>query len=587
MLLNESGIKLPKGATSAKVLGHEDMDGFCSVVLTVNQLEKQGIPKNRITVDWVQYGRDDLLDKATKKNKYQALLSVDFSAYPVADLPYLFAVLSRKKGEEESNFQTKYLGDFEAFKREFLDKGIKPSSKQVYDYIDKATDGQGDLIKNRSSVQDKFDLFMKGIKKYKKGDKPESIKIVDVDYMSDHHDNSRDNLSPGKSGKIGAAYPSDTEHIATVAAQNMINWDDLKEISKVDSARYDDVENTIKQSGNLKGAGRKERLAVLCNALVTSIISSNKRLASSMAKEVKPSLISIYNTALKYNKLNDNELKIFSELKKPEPDWNLINELKGTLPNDEQKKVFKSGASSGVKTSQTLDAMRSKNQRSVDVNTNKATSHYKPNGVVLVQDATTNPKEGFPRYLGTMISNEGKRFPFIIKKLNMMIQIQGNPAIPENIKKNVDLAETGKKAIEYAQNKIQSEDSRGKMATDWAWNIIKKESGGHKTIFNISGLGTLGAASLKSAERAELKYLEAKGKRISGLSSKLDKNRSKLKKEMKGRISPRIEELTALKEGNDIRKKAMDYMIDYIVKDLNAKYKNLEIPKHSDEYELK
>lgn len=51
----------------------------------------------------------------------------------------------------------------------------------------------------------------------------------------------------------------------------------------------------------------------------------------------------------------------------------------------------------------------------------------------------------------------------------------------------------------------------------WAFEIIKKESGGHKGITNISGLGTLGIMLKQSRE--ELKELEAIKKRISNLKT--------------------------------------------------------------------
>ena len=75
MLLNESGIRLPKGTKSAKIVTHQDMDGFVSGLLIYNQLIKQGVPADRINIKFVNYGDNDLLDKATRKNKTQALSS--------------------------------------------------------------------------------------------------------------------------------------------------------------------------------------------------------------------------------------------------------------------------------------------------------------------------------------------------------------------------------------------------------------------------------------------------------------------------------------------------------------------------------
>ena len=75
MLLNENGIRLPKNTKSAKILTHTDCDGFFSGLLLYNQLIRQGIKPERINVQFVQYGDYDVLDKETRRNKYQALLS--------------------------------------------------------------------------------------------------------------------------------------------------------------------------------------------------------------------------------------------------------------------------------------------------------------------------------------------------------------------------------------------------------------------------------------------------------------------------------------------------------------------------------
>jgi hypothetical protein len=576
MLLNESGIRLPKGAKSAKVLAHSDMDGFMSALLTVNQLEKQGIPKDRIDVQWVQYGDSDLLDKATRKNRHQAVLSVDFSAFPVADLEYLYNILARSSGGVKEGFATKYSKTFDKFKRVYLDKGRTPSSKEVAEFIEREVGPDADILKNREKVDTQLTTFMKGLKNYKPGDDLNKVKIADLDYASDHHDNTKGDLTKGKAGNIGkTSFKSDTEHIATVSAQNMMNWEDVKEISVVDSATYKDVENTISMSKNLKGKGRKERLAVMINAMVTTIIKSNKAIATKLVKETAPSLISVYNNALRISKLNDNQLKIFSQLKKEEPDWEMIEELSKGFTPSEKKKMLRSGASKYVKPVSSLDQMRKKDLESKEGNVSGERKDFTVHGNVLVQKAQSI-KANPPRYLGGLVSKEGKKFPFIIKEYPFLIQIQGNAELPPEIKKQVDLGDIAKRAVDAAERKY------GSFSNKWAWDIIRKESGGHKTIWNISGLTTLGAASMSGAERAETKYLKDYKSRVSATKRKKD-----VKKNLMANKEGRLKELEGKKEEGTLRKDAIEFIKSFVIKELNEKYKDVVIPQDREDYEMK
>ena len=58
VLLSE-GLHLPHGTKSAKVVTHTDLDGVTSGISMVQQLVKQGIPKERITIEFANYGDDD------------------------------------------------------------------------------------------------------------------------------------------------------------------------------------------------------------------------------------------------------------------------------------------------------------------------------------------------------------------------------------------------------------------------------------------------------------------------------------------------------------------------------------------------
>ena len=575
MLLNESGIRLPKGAKSAKVLAHQDLDGFVSALLIVNQIQRQGIPKERINIEWVQYGDYDLLDKATRKNKYQTVVSVDFSAYPTADLAYLYSTLAKTSGGYGEKFEKINDRSFNDFKKEFLDTGKTPNSKQVAEFI-ASKNPQADVIKKRETVEKEFTNFMKGLKAYKVGDDHTKVKITDLDYVSDHHDNSKGDLVAGKAGQIGRTqFKSDSEHIATVAAQGLMDNSDIKEISVVDSAGYKDVENTISMSENLRGKGGKERLAVLVSALVTTLIKSNKALTNRLVKESSPSLLSIYTNAIRISKLNDNQLKIFSQLKKEEPDWELINKLKKDFSPSEQREIFNNAKKNNVKPVQSISQMRDKNLKSKEQSTNSKTSRFEPKGVVLVQNAGST-KDTPPRYMGSLLSKEEQRFPFILKRYSMLVQVQGNANLTKEQRERIDLGEICKAAVDEAEKKF------GSFSNKWAWDIIRKESGGHKTIWNISGITVLGSASLSAAERSETKYIKGYKSRVSALKRNKERNSRLLA--TKG---PRLDELEAKKNESPLKTKVVDFMIDYIIRELNNKFGDMKIGKFRDDYDIK
>ena len=81
-LLLESGVRIPKGTTSAKILHHDDFDGIMSAVAIGLQLKKQGISPNKITTD-ILHDRDEAEDQIKKLSKRdnQMLVVVDFDRF--------------------------------------------------------------------------------------------------------------------------------------------------------------------------------------------------------------------------------------------------------------------------------------------------------------------------------------------------------------------------------------------------------------------------------------------------------------------------------------------------------------------------
>ena len=164
--LKEDGIKIPHGTKSVKIFGHADMDGFFSMMLVYNQLIKQGIPKDRIRLNFIQYGfiPSELAKKLdVKKGEMTAV--VDFGAIPE----------TYKENGEEKKFRA-------------------------------------------------------------------------PDFWSDHHQLNPEatKLHKKSFGTIGRTeFGSDSEHIAAVHAQGIADYNTIKEITKVDSAKFSSIDNNI------------------------------------------------------------------------------------------------------------------------------------------------------------------------------------------------------------------------------------------------------------------------------------------------------------------------------------------------------
>ena len=103
-IISES-IHLPHGTRSAKIVCHTDLDGVVSGISMVSQLVKQGIPRNRITVELAQYGdeekqKDKFTDKFEgRKGEYVGV--TDFAKFPKAKPFEIFNQLMGFKGDKK------------------------------------------------------------------------------------------------------------------------------------------------------------------------------------------------------------------------------------------------------------------------------------------------------------------------------------------------------------------------------------------------------------------------------------------------------------------------------------------------------
>lgn len=360
---------------------------------------------------------------------------------------------------------------------------------------------------------------------------------ITPDFWSDHH--AFDGEKPKAAGKIGATdWKSDTSHLAILRTNNMVDGATLKAVDIVDSAGYSNIKDIIEMPKKFKEKGRMERLAILCNALLTKTsLLSNDKMLSHFIKTTKPSLVSFYNNILKFVRLTKIQEEAIKELAKKSPNWERVEKArslmptqdtkeqivrsnkvplrdkltedaiddyeeleklkkKGTRRNQEENKRFKELSNSEI------DEIR--NKREKEMRAAPGSGKFKSKGVAVVQ---SNPKS--QRYLWTQLNKKGLKHPFVIKKYPTMIQISVNPELDANIKELIDLNVIREDVMKRVQKKF------GTKYNEWAFNIINKESGGHKGITNITALSTLGIMPKKDRQR--LRELEEIKKRITSL----------------------------------------------------------------------
>ena len=532
--LKEDGIKIPSGTKSVKIFGHADMDGFFSMMLVYNQLIKQGIPKDRIRLNFIQYGfiPSELAKKLDVKPGEMTAV-VDFGAIPE----------TYKENGEEKKFRA-------------------------------------------------------------------------PDFWSDHHQLNPEaaKLHKKSFGTIGRTeFGSDSEHIAMINARGIADYNTIKEITKVDSAKFSSIDNNIFYTNEFVGKDRNEKLAILTSVLVNELIKKNPEAAKEVIRKAKPTLISIYSTVKRYIGLTRLQDEAINELTKDDPDWNIIDKARKSMPSKEMRDKIRKGekvssvvdreiinskaqkdiekAKSGYWTDeeeeefQKLDKKERTEEEDKRYKELKALKevkkgNFKIYGNTVVQ-RIPSPSAATGRYLPAIVLNsENKRSPFLARKFNDMIQFSLNPDIDN--KEGIDLVADMKEIIDKADKKFSTKKN------GWAFNLIKEKSGGHAAITNISGIGTLGLLDSKEKRERlkELKGIEEKISGLKGFKSKDDKFAKRLKDLSFDVISKkRSDEYNNLLQEKEVQNKykkmVMDYMLSEFVKLLNERYKDRKVTKES------
>ena len=386
-LLKEE-IHLPHGTKSAKVITHVDLDGVTSAISLVQQLQKQGIPKERIAIEFAQYGDEDKKGRKyvkmfQNKNNSQWVGVTDFAKLPKGSPWDLFNKIMAFKGNPNQLIEFMNSRDFSkianetdflnVFKKNFNFKETKWTSGNIeslydccraYSLLKAEKNKKGNFIKDFDN--DFKPITLSNYKDYK-------IKLVNPDFLSDHHSNDPNDkgntsLSKGKTGEIATGSPSEAEFFANKYAPGMWQQDDLKAISTIDSAGYseDELKNTIFLEKHFTGPNKKRNLANLISLLYDSLCKKDDKVCKWIILNSQPSLVSLYNTVKRAVKLNGDRLRMLEAVKNG--DITTGKEIAETLPKILNKnwaipssETYKDRQGKEIKQGISLDRYRQKN----------------------------------------------------------------------------------------------------------------------------------------------------------------------------------------------------------------------------------
>ena len=446
-IISES-IHLPHGTRSAKIVCHTDLDGVVSGISMVSQLVKQGIPRNRITVEFAQYGDEEKQkDKFTDKfegRKGEYIGVTDFAKFPKAKPFEIFNQLMGFKGDKKEFVDFMKSRDFSKmtsneFSELFIEK-FKPEQN-------KFTNGSiGKLFRALSAY-------------YKLSKKPllavASIAnlqypLVEPQFVSDHHSNEQGALSGGKRGEIEVKSPSEAEFFANKYAPGLWSKEDLEAVSMVDSAGYTEAQlkNTVFLEKHFSGADRKKCLATIISCVYDNLCKKDRTAAAWIIKNASPTLISLYTKTLEAAKYNGARLQYVNLLSQGK-----VEEAKKYLkevPDELNKKYDRQG--DPTKSIMSLDQWKTKNKKDIE---NMKTGYKteadkkkleeikgKRNAEAMeIRDKIkakkgkivshnnfsifngTDKKTQYTRYATTLYSKDGQRNPFSMRYWDSFFQI--------------------------------------------------------------------------------------------------------------------------------------------------------------------
>lgn len=516
-------LHIPHGITNAKVVCHVDLDGVCSGISMVQQLIKQGIKKDRITVEFAQYGDDkkqgrDFVKTFQNKNKQQWVGVTDFAKYPRYKIWEKFNQLMSFKGNKQSLVSFVNSRDFSkvANEEDFANIFKKTFNPKETKFTRKSIDEMYDACKAYCLYSKKENpITLKNVEKYE-------VQLVKPDFGSDHHSNEDGKLSAAKRGDLAVSSPSEAEFFANKYAPGLWSEADLKAISMVDSAGYTkkELENSVFLEKHFIGPDRKRNLAQLVGILYDSLCKKDEKVAKWIILNSGPNLISLYSHVKEGTKLNGERLRLVEAIKNG--DMKTGQEIANALPKilnknwtdvdgdnykDRNGKAiskvvsldqYREGNLKHLKADKTgykseadeaklreIKGKRSKDAKQIrdEINAKEGTIFHFKN---FSFSKNTDKRNQRGRYDAALLSKDGRRQPYIMRYWGDMFQISLNPIYSKACKEAgitedlVNFAEVNKHVIEDVKKFLISKGISEFNANRFVEGMAN-ENGGHKS----------------------------------------------------------------------------------------------------------
>jgi len=508
ILAEEGGIPL-KGKTSAKVITHKDTDGLISGITMVHALEKRGIPRDRITIQFAQYGDDDKsYEKFLSKNDSEYVSVTDFAKFPKVKVYDVFQTLLGWPKDGIYKFRTFAKKDFKSmkldtFKKEFRDNYSPKENKFTDDSLTSLFYGMRTLQDELKSGKSSLSGSSSDLRKLK-------MITAKPNTVEDHHENSNGSLSGGDNGEIAIHSPSEASHLANKYIPGAWSKEDLEAIDMIDSAgyNYEQLRNALFLEKHFSGKDKKKNLAQIITVLGTQIIKKNPELAAKVVRESGTNLVSVYTHIIQALKIDKKEKALYNALK----DGNVelakqivkeINDPRLTKNWAGDKKKFENMGNLND-----LDSYRAKNMKDIKKHIKgQYLNDEKYNEIKGIKDdkekkeaAGNNTSDiishknfsiqnirilkGYPdRYINSLFGENGYMNPYGIKKFPNFVQVSCNPLY----KGNVDFSKVAEKVMPEIKQKLLDSGKLSPKDVDKIMETMLEENGGHKAIYSFQG----------------------------------------------------------------------------------------------------
>lgn len=513
-------LHLPHNTKSAKIVCHVDLDGVTSGITMVHQLVKQGIPKERITVEFAQYGDEDKeKSKHTqkfigKKNEFVGV--TDFAKLPKIKIFDIWNKLYAFHGSPSAllNILHRNFNTVEELKKSIPEvpkttQWTEENIKNIFDGV-RAYNSLKKASQRNKSIEFE-EATIDNIKTLK-------FPLVTPDFVSDHHSNEQGSLSGGLSGGIAIDSPSELEHMAQKYAPGMWSDDDIKAISMVDSAGYteEQLKNTVFLDKHFTGPDKKKNLATIVACIYDNLCKKDRNAAAWIIKNSQPSLVSLYTNTLQAAKYNGKRLEYVSALKAGDVARakQLLSEIPGELNKrydrrgdpkqpimnhaqwQEKNRKDMENMKTGYKTEADEKALEAvKGQRSKEARDLRDSVKNKKGKVVMHNNfAIFNGKENkvqYTRYATTLYSKNGQRAAFSMRYWNGFFQIAKSTLY----KGTVNFADVNEHVLQDIRNFLMKE-GYGEFNTNRVIEGMKEQNGGHSGgIWSFQGFDAIKAPS--------------------------------------------------------------------------------------------